>query len=400
MNKFIMKNILFSHYVWLALLPCFVLLGMQMKAESPSSEKNKKNIKEHFYYALPQNYFTVTVKVTKNSTFEGPLSDYAGKVTGLSSVVKENAVHYELKDINLAIHSQLDLQQVYYVEVPASDASLRLLYKDLLVPACITKQNTAGQTQPSVSTNNKLYTQNRFSIYTADAMMEKYDTTYISQITDTIVVRIPKITKRLVAKPTQQQAQEAIKTIEQIREARWLLISGDYETDFSNLELMLNELKQKENEYLALFSGTTETEELTYTFTVIPSKQENKIIIPLFYFSEKQGITKKGEDSHQMEYVLRLNPSSIQDAVNKAKNTFLETQSDRRQNNSPEKQTGLYYRNPAYYSVSIYNGINLVENFGTYPVAQLGQVLMLPSNVYSFEIDSQTGALLYLETTK
>ncbi len=231
--------------------------------------------------------------------------------------------------------------------------------------------------------------------------MEKYDTTYIPQMIDTVIVQIPQITKRFVSKPTQQQAQEAIDEIKKIREAHWLLISGDHETDYSNLELMLNELKQKENGYLALFSGTTETEELTYTFTVIPSKQENKITIPLFYFSEKQGITKKGEDSHQMEYSLQLNLSDMQDAVNKAKNTFLDIQSsDRRQNNSQEKQTGLYYRNPAYYSIFIYNGINLVESFGTYPIAQFGQVLMLPSNVYSFEIDPQTGTLLYLKTSK
>ena len=384
--------------VWV-LLFCFTFGETEAKISDVDKKKGKLN--EHFYYALPQNYFTVTVKISKCSMFEGPLSDYAGKLTGLSAVIKEDAVHYSITEISLQIHSQVDLQQVYYVEYPLKNTSFRQKYKDLLIPK-ETILNQTEQNQQSVSETIPLKQQNRFSIYAADAMVEKYDTVYVSQVIDTLVVQVPKITKRLVAKPTQQQAQEAIGAIEKIREAYWLLISGDFETDFSNLERMLDELKQKENEYLALFGGVTENEEWVYTFTVIPSKQENKLNIPLFYFSEKQGITKIRENQHQMEYILKLNPADIHNAVSKANKSFMSNlrETDRAKANNEQKQTGLYYRNPHYYSVSLYNGANMVKNFGIYPLSQFGEVQMLPSTVYSFEIDPFTGALLYMETTK
>ena len=381
--------------ICMSFLLCFLTVGA---TTTPSETgKKKKNIKEHFYYALPENYFTVTLTVDKITTFKAPLADYAGKVTGLSSVVKENAVRYSISEVKLTVHSRMDMQQVYYVEIPSQDIPYHCLYKDLLLNNYTDiLQNVEHQQSTAMEQNTDLYQQNRFSIYTADAMVKKYDTSYIEQIVDTIVVLIPKITERLVAKPTQQQAQEAINTIAEIREARWLLISGDYETDYSNLQLMLDQLQQKEDEYLTLFSGITEEEKLTYTFTVTPSKRGDKLTGPLFYFSDKQGIVNKDDNVPKTEYTLHFNLTNIQDAANKAKNDFMESKPEKEQ----KKNVNLYYRNPQYYTVTLYNGIKLVKNFGIYPVAQFGETMKLPANVHSFKIDSLTGALLYLETTK
>jgi hypothetical protein len=362
-------------------------------------ERNKK-VKEHFYYALPSNCFVVTVKVNKTNAFEGPLSDYAGQLTGLSSVVKENAVHYEITSITLRLEARPDEGQIYYAEAATNDVSIRNLYQPLLFPACDAARKSGDQTQAFAPAEDKLHTQNRFSMYTADAMIEKYDTTYIVQIVDTVEVQVPKITKQLVAKPTKQQAQETIDAIKKIRDAYWWLISGDYDNDFSNLPLMLNELKQKENEYLALFAGITETEELTCTFVITPSAQEDNIRIPLFYFSDRQGMVSKDENISKTAYTLSLKLSGIRHAVDKANEQFSASKPEKERGGSVGKNTGLFYRQPQYYSVSIYDGEHLVKDFGVYPVAQFGEVRMLPENIQSFEIDPLTGALLYMETAR
>jgi len=387
-----------THFVrvCLSLFCCFFVV--EATAMPSETAKKKKNTKEHFYYALPENYFIVTLTVDKISTFKAPLADYAGKVTGLSSVVKGDAVRYSISEVKLSIHSQMDMQQVYYVEIPSQDISYRYLYKDLLLNNYADMmQNTESQQSVNMEYLPSLYQQNRFSLYTADDMVKKHDTTYIEQIVDTVVVLIPKITERLVAKPTQQQAQEIIKTIEEIREARWLLISGDHETDYTELQFMLDQLQKKEDEYLALFSGITEKEELTYTFIITPSKQDGGLRFPLFYFSDGQGLVSKDDDIPKMEYSLQFTPTKIQDAANKAKRNFLEINPEKGQ----KKGVNLYYRNPQYYSVSLYDWLDdNVIDFGVYPIAQFGETMKLLTNVHSFKIDSLTGALLYIETIK
>ncbi|MDR0603831.1 MAG: DUF4831 family protein [Bacteroidales bacterium] len=358
--------------------------------------EKKGKTKESFYYALPENYFTITVVINKIQTYKGPLADYAGKVTGLSSVVREDAVHYAISCVKIDIHSRIDVGHVYRADVSNTDNNLyHLLYKELLLSSYSNPTTSLWQEkQPLDMENTSTHRQNRFSLYKADAMIEKYDTTYIQEVFDTVVVQIPKITKRLFAKPTQQQAEEAIKTIETIREARWFLINGDHETDFSQLERMLSELQKKEDEYLALFKGITEKEELSYTFTIAPVQKGNVITLPLFQFSEKYGIGNRGEDRTKINYTLRLTSKGIHEAVEKADKKFEETKS---QKNNKTSESVLYYRKPQYYLFSLYRENDLVQDFGVYPISQFGETLPLPSNVSSFEIDPLTGSLKYME---
>jgi len=348
--------------------------------------KKKGKIKESFYYALPENYFTVTVVIDKITAHKGPLNEHAGKITGLSSIVKEDAVYYAISRISLEKHAQIDLQHVYYVEVShRHTVSYYTLYKDLLLSAYNTVTTSSWQEKQTVNqVNTSFSTQNYFSIYTSEAMIEKYDTTYVQEMIDSLAVQVPKITKRLITKPTQQQAAEAIKMIETIREARWTLISGENEVDYSKLELMLAELQKKENEYVTLFAGITEKEELIYTFTVIPTQKGNVISIPLFQFSEKQGISNN-EDAET--YTLRLTSTGLNEAVENADKKFAETKSAKKK----EINNSLYYRKPQYFMVSLYKENDLVQDFGIYSISQFGETVPLPANASFFEIDSLTG---------
>jgi hypothetical protein len=384
-------------FLILGLFFLFFTYSIEAMSATINHVEKKGKTKESFYYALPENYFTITVVINKIQTYKGPLADYAGKVTGLSSVVQEEAVHYSISCVKIDIHARIDIGHVYRAEISNTDNNkvYHLLYKELLLSSYNKPTTSLWQEKQHLDMENtSAHRQNRFSIYKADAMIEKYDTTYIQEVFDTIVVQVPKITKRLFAKPTQQQAEEAIKTIETIREARWLLINGDHETDYAQLELMLSELQEKEDEYLALFKGITEKEELSYTFTVLPAQKGNVMTLPLFQFSEKHGIGNRGEDREKINYTLRLTSKGIHEAVEQADKKFEETKS---QKNNKTSEGILYYRKPQYFLFSLYRGNDLVQDFGIYPISQFGETLPLPSNVSSFEIDPLTGALKYME---
>ena len=359
------------------------------------TDKKKEKIKESFYYALPENYFTVTVVVDKISTYKGPLQEHAGKITGLPSAVKEDAVYYVVSQVRLEEHARMDYNHVYYVEASHTCAvPYHLLYKELLLGGYNTVADSVWQEKKSVYQENNI--QNRFRVYASDAMIEQYDTTYVQQMIDTTVMQVPKITKRLITKPTQQQADEAIKMIEGIREARWLLVSGDREVDYTELQLMLSELQKEENEYVALFGGITEKEELTYRFTVFPSQKNTVITFPLFQFSKKQGVNNTDEDKEKISYTLRLTSTKIHEAVENADKKFAEKKSSTKK----ENKNSLYYRKPQYFMVSLYKDNDLVQDFGIYPVSQFGETVPLPANTSFFEINSLTGALKYILITK
>ena len=379
------------------LLLCF-LGNVEAIANQSDNGKKKGKIKENFYYALPENYFTVTVVIDKITAHKGPLSEHAGKITGLASVVKEDVVYYAVSRVSLEKHAQIDLQHVYYVEITHKHTiPYYAMYKNLLLSAYNTVTASSWQEKQTVNQENTFFsTQNRFSIYPSEAMIEKYDTIYVQEMIDSVAVQVPKISKRLITKPTQQQAAEAIKMIETIREARWLLISGDHEVDYTTLELMLAELQKKENEYVALFGGITEKEELTYTFTVIPTQKGNVINIPLFQFSQKQGVSSGIKDAETVNYTLRLTSKGIHEAIEKADKKFAENKSAKKK----DGKNSLYYRKPQYFMFSLYRENHLIQDFGIYPISQFGETVPLPENASFFEIDSLTGALKFIEITK
>ena len=224
-------------------------------------------------------------------------------------------------------------------------------------------------------------------------MIEKYDTVYVQEMVDSVMVQVPKITKRLIAKPTQQQADEAIKMIESIREARWLPISGDHEVNYTELELMLSELQKKENEYLALFTGITEKEEFIYTFPVfLPSQKGIATRLPLFQFSKEYGI---GMNDDSINYTLAIHATGIMgEAVKIADKKF--TSSKAYKKDKKAGKNSLYYRKPEYLWVSLCEGHSIVQDFGIYPISQYGETVPLPTNTTFFEIDPLTGALKYI----
>jgi hypothetical protein len=342
-----------------------------------------------FYYALPENYFEVKVKVQIETFYKGPLADYAGEITGLSSTVKENKVQYKILSIAVKEYARADKNQLYKLKKTCKKHHFNFLHSGLL---SMERKNSTTSPNPSEGGEFVLPKEgqgavNRFAIYSADAVMEKYDTTYTYEEFDSVLVQVPHIARSLVIKPTKQQAEDAMEKLEKIRESRWLLISGDHEIDFSQLSIMLAELQKMENDYLTLFSGMLETAEKEYTFIVCPTQKADIFSTPLFRFSTADGITEK--EIGTVSYSLNFKSLDSQNEL--IKKITADAEKQKKKIDSSGKT--VYYRLPQIYTVALLENGKQSQAFGEYPVAQLGEVLSLPKKVKRFQLDPFTGGL-------
>ncbi|MCL2131116.1 MAG: DUF4831 family protein [Lentimicrobiaceae bacterium] len=357
-----------------------------------AQEINEIGQSDAFYYALPENYFEVKVRVQKETFYKGPLADYAGEVTGLASTVKENKVLYKITGITIKEYARADKNQLYKLKKNGNRLRFSYLRNGLLNMERKTFPNHSSEKEKTYAFNTEKTEEiNRFSIYSANAVMEKYDTVYTYQEIDSVLVQVQNVTKSLVIKPTKRQAEDAMETLDKIRDARWLLISGEHEVDFSKLEAMLAELQKMENDYLALFSGMVETTEEEHTFIVCPTQKTDIFSLPLFRFSSTEGITEK--EIGTVSYSLNFKSLDSQNEL--IEKTMADSEKQKRKIDADGKT--IYYRLPQVYVVTLLENGKPSYVFGEYPIAQLGEVLSLPKKVKRFQLDAFTGGLRFVK---
>lgn len=55
--------------------------------------------------------------VVKTESFKGPYADYAFKLLGLSDLITENSISYEIENVELSTFSEVDPEQFYFIEI-------------------------------------------------------------------------------------------------------------------------------------------------------------------------------------------------------------------------------------------------------------------------------------------
>jgi hypothetical protein len=346
------------------------------------TEENPKNTLK-FYYTLPKNSYTLLLTVQKVSLFKGPFADYAERLSGLSYVIKNDSVCYQITSILLNVNALPDGEQMYPVFIPQKagkkyhfDAN-GFLKENIYIADY--QKNTLLKNNP---TNSTPIEKKRFPLHVGNEFVTYYDTTYISQLQeDSTIISIPVITKRQAPKTTLAMAQDIIKTIEQIREQKLLLLTGDHETDYSQLPLMLTQLKEQEDEYTALFTGIQETENEIYTLYYCPTSAQKADILQIPLTGLENGKLLPNElniYSLRLEKVASPNIMAQQVATTQEKG----------------KKHYFYYRQPTYYKISLCKGNQILQTLGTFPLAQFGVVCSLPqTDKCTYKRDDFTGAL-------
>lgn len=374
-------------FVTLIFLFSFFNCFSQYKVIKITDSISKYPIEKGFFYTLPQNYLVIHLQVTKTNKYKGPFSDYSDKLLGLSSI-QDNQTIYSINNIDLSLGYEPDLSQQYFVCFPKK-VNKSIYYQfsknGLLLnkPNCTKKEELLPIQISFSGPSSKEKAQ--FEMYNNYSMYEQTDTTFETKLIDSAYVQVPKINKQMVVKTTDQKAQEALQEIKNIREAQWLLLTGEHEVDFSHLELMISSLKEKEQVYLSLFTGFSVSEEIDYVFYLPLPEKKDTIHIPLFTFSTNKGINNESSEVQDFYSIMLTNTFS----------TSQMTQFLNQSNNQNKKHfsTGFCYRIPEYYKVSFYLNQNELKQGSTLPINQYGIINMLPCNVSSFEIDPLTGSI-------
>ena len=335
-----------------------------------------------FVYALPETEVVITVKVQKTEHFKGPYADYAAKYLNTSDIIKHDHSTYQIIDVTMDTRSIPDPEHYYFVQFPGMKKEVfrfNLNEKGFLTD--ISRLGTKKQLKKAF----KKYMQNTFDesavfeFLSSSNLVEVTDTVIRKVVVDTITVTKRYFEKKWALKGSEQKAREAAKMIQQIKEARYNLLTGYQEVAYDGqaIAYMDSELQRMEKEYLAMFTGATVVKEFTYQFSVVP-KDTDEDMIPVFTFSERTGLhyasSKLGETIY-LEIVQAANPEydSFEDI-------------------SGVEGQGIAYRVPLTMNLTLEVDEDLTVQ-GQYVFPQLGQVLRLPVDVLTVSLDEETGSL-------
>ncbi len=350
----------------------------------PVSQKLDTPVENGFYYALPKTYFNVEVTVEKTDYIKGPYADFAEKLLGLKNIIYSNYSSYKITNIKLIPASKIDTTQIYFLHT--NDKNLTVNFYDNIYLQSFNMKKMKSK-------NNKYITQScKKDIENEDIpeFFSQFADFNIYETTDTIVRRVrvdSTIIEQKIAqtfkyqKTIQQKAEETAGTILKLKENRQNLLIGFQEINYDHktLKFMADQLKQQEDNYLKLFTGITNKNEETYTFSIAVDNTSNNTSIidneniKEFYFaafSATEGLTISDNNAKSTNSLyLRISYTPIANAIK----NFAEQNTKKSKNN-------LYYRLPQPVVAATILGEDVLLKQHTY-VNQYGIVLPLdPSN--------------------
>jgi len=320
------------------------------------------NTQSNMVYYLPRTVLEVRVEATRTVQKAGPFAKHAKKEFGFEDaqiILKDNVI-YEISSIEIITSGVPDLTKLYKVTAsPTSKANILQLnevgiIQGINAPYRRTESAFVNEIQTIESENNTAI------FFDKSELPEDFFSSSLNE-----------------------QMFLALNKIYQFREAKYDLLSGyadNLPSDAVTLQLMLDELKRRENSVMELFKGKSITTTEKKTFRLIPTRLMNDHI--LFHFSPETGFTTE-EDGTAVPHFLSLQA------------TRAKTQQNNDAKSTPK--TGFFYIIPQNVNTKIYTKEKTLhlENI---PMAQFGQTVSLPVNFVdkndvSIIFDTTTGAI-------
>lgn len=353
--------------------------------------------KEGFFYSLPRTQLDIDVTLTKIEEVSGPYAEFASKYLGLSNVISENSVEYELSEIQICQSYCPDPEQYYFVEMDQN--------KSGKAPEALIVFNEAGII---VNTTGSDFSENTdrhfvmppeesnvypdvFKYFSNLNLFEQVDTIIERVNIDTATIEKMVFRRTLVEKTPEQKAKDAADFIIKVKENRLNLISGYQEVNYDKetFTLMNDKLEKLETEYQKLFTGLTFTKTLKYRFSYMPDVTRPADSVSLFKFSKLRGILDATNLNGDLVYLKIQNSGDTKPVSNYInKKTAVKNQLH-----------GYYYRIPEYAFVSIMLGNKTRINTKVL-VSQFGPVTCLPSTNAGIVFYPSTGAVKEVEIQK
>ncbi len=360
----------------------FLIISLNIKAQyivNYASNINQ-NETDGIYYNLPRNVIRLDFTVESVHEIKGKYSNFAKELLETNNYIKEDDVKYYIKDVTVDVLTEADSEMIFYIstdEKSKDNIELNMRFtSEGNIQSFGIKDDRRDLDSENVSFENELAQQNTNSyfIYLPLRDDEEDDDVEDEENLEAEVKTNDKMSEEEIA-------QSIVEEIKKIRLAYFDLISGYQEIDYGNtMNVMLEELKKMENEYLALFVGRVEKNDIVKTFYIIPEEGTNNYSVAKF--SDKEGFNSKTGDN--VKIVLQEMSSSNVKGISEdvIKNTTY--------NNK------MVYREPAYVNMKLMKGDEiLIDN--RIQISQLGDFILLPINKMKLEFDNVSGRLISVD---
>lgn len=217
-------------------------------------------------YTLPVTALEIEVTAQRTIKKVGPYYQYAKKFIGTDKVIKEDSESWTITGVRVAPYGVPDNDNRYLMQLKSGavtyicvddNGMLLAINRDVPVPA-------AGAPAYSPAENPK---------------SDKVEINeYLQYVNEDFIA----------SQSSAKQAQMLAESLMEIREAKIALTRGTAETmpqDGKQLELMLNSLTHQEAAITAAFTGITETETVTSSYTFTPQEDGRQILFRMSDFA-------------------------------------------------------------------------------------------------------------------
>ena len=344
----------------------FALIMMVGQANAQFTTTFAKNAtpgqQNGLYYSLPQTMLKLDFIIEETSLEPSPLSDYASNFMSTGDYVEYKTTEYRLLDVQMSTVASPDPNAMFFVSFGSSRGGGKVQFD--MLPNGILRSVGMGNAVTEVN-------------------VEKIETVEENKTEPVVSTSKGLMNLMTAGKSNSQLAKEVADKIEEIRKAKFYLISGDVEMahDPATFNAMYQKLDEMENEYTSLLLGKRVAKTVVKSVYVIPNKE-----IPLqtvAKFSTRDGLSTGTVGSGEMISVQTLSLNSTA-SINAPSQSAVESMS---------YQNQVFYRVPEMANVKVTCGDRtLVEDRVT--VNQLGALLTAPLTNASLVFDTKTGQIV------
>ena len=309
-------------------------------------------------YWLPKTRLTITVTTRKSIFKPGEFSRYAERYLRINGVKDKVEEVWEITGIKITSEGIPDKDKLYTLTFPQKGVRP---YFELTDQGLLSAVNTRKSDKDVISPTPLTPAQSiKKRVNPQDYMTEEI----------------------LMAGSSAKMAELVAKEIYNIRESRNAITRGQADfvpKDGESLKFMLESLNEQEAALLTLFSGTSETEEHTFTIDVTPDAPAKNQL--LFRFSTKLGVLPVDNLAGEPVWIDITDKKMLENYVapvsSGSSNKYVKSGSQ-----------FLYYRIPGRASIKIYNNrISFIEQ--DIQIAQFGNVEVLSSTIMGKNADTK-----------
>ncbi len=323
---------------------------------------------QRFIYNLPRTVLRIKIDFEKETFIPGPYRMFSQKYLDLTDYIIRAETKWRITGANISAFNEPDPLHFYSINLITGSFPSTQLLKLSKEGLIIDPNQGIGIGTENIASDKIIEPPYFTNLSIKEIYNDISDTLYKTIIRDSSFVRIPVIRKLREVKTSEQKAEAAANFLNEIREIRFELLSGDANVFNQGLalETAVKELNKLEKDYLSLFIGKRFTQQYSRSFIITPAgTAENLTFMKL---SASKGILPA--DSPEGEAVtIEISPVGITEILKK---NLPQT---------PVKETfnTLYFRMPEVSTIRLVQKDKpLYES--RFTIYQAGSFLNLPVN--------------------